>query len=284
MKQWLVIIAITVFLFSCQKENTTDPQTIPAKTELNVSYGTDPLQKMDIYLPAERSSSSTKVIILIHGGGWSQGDKSDFTVFVDTLKKRMPGYAIFNINYRLANGSTNFFPTQENDVKAAFEFIYAKRTEYKISEKFVLLGASAGGHLALLQGYKYNTPVKVKAVVDFFGPTDMTDLYNNPASPLIPASAVALIVGATPATNPTLYTQSSPVTFVNAQTPPTIILHGGVDPLVSPNQSIALKNSLQTAGVVNQYVFYPTESHGWLGANLTDSFDKIVAFLNANVN
>ena len=147
-----------------------------------------------------------------------------------------------------------------------------------------MLGASAGGHLSLLQAYKYSSPVKIKAVVDFFGPVDLVDMYNNPASIFAPPAALAAVVGATPTTNLTLYQQSSPINFVTAQSPPTIILQGGVDPLVSPSQSVALKTKLLAMGVINQYVFYPTESHGWTGANLTDSFDKIAVFLIANVN
>jgi acetyl esterase/lipase len=282
MKYYLFLLGI-IFI-GCQKETTPDPVPLSQQTLLNVAYGTDPAQKMDVYLPAGRASSSTRVMIMIHGGGWSTGDKTDFNEFVDSFKKREPGFAIFNINYRLSTGVINLFPIQENDVKAVVEFIYSKKNDYAISDKFVLLGGSAGGHLALLQGYKYSSPVKVKAIVDFFGPTDMTDLYNNPASPLVPPLSVALVVGATPISNPTLYQQSSPITFVTAQSPPTIILQGGLDPLVSPNQAIALRNKLQIAGVTYQYVFYPTEGHGWTGASLTDSFNKVEEFLNANVN
>ncbi len=278
MKYYLLVIGIV--LLGCQKENNS----ITEQTSLNIAYGTDQAQKMDIYLPADRSSASTKVIILIHGGGWNQQDKSDFDPYVDTLKKRLPGYAIFNINYRLATGLINFFPIQETDIKAAVEFIFSKTAEYKVSQKFVMLGASAGAHLCLLQAYKYSMPLKIKAVVDFFGPTDITELYNNPASIFVPASAVAAIVGATPTSNPTLYQQSSPINFVTAQSPPTIILQGGADVLVSPSQSSTLNTKLQTMGVVHQYVFYPSENHGWSGANLSDSFDKIQAFLMANVN
>ena len=279
-----IALLLLPFLSSCQKEDSPDiPSEVSALSIPNQAYGTDPAQKMDIYLPAGRSNS-TKVMILFHGGAWSTGDKADFNEYVDTLKRRLPAYAIFNVNYRLSTGAVNLFPTQENDVKSAFEFIYSKRSEYKISDKFILLGASAGGHLALLQGLKQPSPVKVKAIVDFFGPTELVDLYNNPASPLISSALVAQVIGATPTSNPTLYQQSSPINFVDAQSPPTIILQGGLDPLVSPSQSVALKNKLQTMGVVNQYVFYPTESHGWIGANLIDSFDKIQAFLAANVN
>jgi acetyl esterase/lipase len=280
-KYWFLLFSFA--FVCCQKGNDEVPSLLSEKTVLNASYGTDAAQKMDVYLPANRSSS-TKVLILIHGGGWNIGDKSDFTPYVDTLKRRLPGYAVFNINYRLATGTTNLFPTQENDIKAAIEYIFSKTNEYNISEKIVLLGASAGAHLSLLEAYKNTMPGKVKAVVDFFGPTDLIDMYNNPASPLAPAAALAAIVGATPLSNPTLYQQSSPINFVTAQSPPTIILQGGVDVLVSPSQSLTLKNKLETLGVVNQYVFYPSENHGWSGADLVDSFDKIAAFLTVNVN
>ena len=282
--KYSLVLLLALGLYACQKSVDPGNTALPESNSYNVSYGTDAAQKMDVLLPAGRSTATTKVIILIHGGGWSTGDKSDFNTYVDTLKDRLPGYAIININYRLASGTSNLFPTQENDVKAAIEFIYSKRTEYNISDKFVLLGASAGAHLSLLQAYKYSSPVKIKAVVDFFGPTDLADMYNNPASIFAPPSALAAVVGATPTTNLTLYQQSSPITFVSAQSPPTIILQGGIDPLISPNQAIALNNKLQTMGAIHQYVFYPTESHGWVGADLVDSFDQIEAFLTANVN
>ena len=284
MKHCIPLIFL-LFVISCQKEtnpgNTNTAET--EKTLLNVSYGADAKQNMDVYLPAGRTAGNTKVMILIHGGAWATGDKTDFGAFVDTLKVRLPGYAIFNINYRLATASGNFFPAQENDIKAAFDFIVSKSAEYKISQKIVLLGASAGGHLALLQGYKYMTPVKVKAVIDFFGPTDMTEMYNHPADPsLLPI--LTLLLGGTPVTNAAMYQQSSPLNFVTAQSPPTIILQGGVDPVVPVAQSTSLDAKLQTMGVVHQYVFYPTEGHGWSGANLTHSFNAIQAFLTANVN
>src|SRR5436190_20202373 len=98
MKNWLLVLTVIVTLASCKKEDAV----LAAQNQANVAYGTDAAQKMDIYLPAGRSGSSTKVIILIHGGGWSTGDKADFNSYVDTLKRRLPGYAIFNINYRLA--------------------------------------------------------------------------------------------------------------------------------------------------------------------------------------
>ena len=285
----IVLFAITTLLFFSCKKSTSDaglilePAILQASTQQNIAYGTDPLQKMDVYLPGGRSAT-TKVLVMIHGGGWSTGDKSELTVYVDTMKKRLPDYAIININYRLVVNTTNTFPTQENDVKAALDFIYSKRNEFKISDKYVLLGVSAGAHLALLQAYKYTSPVKIKAVVDFFGPTDMAAMYNDPASIFAPPSSISqLFNGATPASNPMVYSQSSPITFANAQAVPTIILHGGTDPLVKVTQATTLRDKLISFNIANQYVFYPTLGHGWAGADLTDSFNKIQAFLTLYV-
>lgn len=283
MRTLFAFVLVTFLLYSCQKDTAGPIPPLPAQTQLDVSYGTDSLQKMDIYLPAGRSAGSTKVFIMIHGGAWAAGDKSEFNAYKDTLKRRFPDYAIFNINYRLATGTAHFFPTQENDVKAALDYIYNKREDYGISDKFVLFGGSAGGHLALLQAYKYSSPVKIKAVVDFFGPTELISMYNSPPNPLIPLLLIQ-VIGGTPVTHATMYQQSSPLHFVSAQSPPTIIFHGGLDIVVAPSQSVLLKDGLVTAGVTHQYFFYPSEAHGWSGASLGDSFQKIQAFINAHVN
>lgn len=284
MKRIVLFIIPTLIFFSCKKSGTDiipePPAPIAASTLLNVAYGTDPLQKMDIYLPASRSTGSTKLLIMIHGGGWNSLDKTDLTQYVDTMRKRLPSYAIININYRLVTNTSNFFPTQENDVKAAVEFIYGKRSEYLISDKFVMLGVSAGAHLAMLQTYKYSSPVKIQAVINFFGPNNMTTMYTNPASIFAPPSGISqLFNGATPTTDSLRYAQSSPINYINIQSSPTIFFHGGTDLVVGVNQATALRAKLLTSAVPNQYVFYPTEGHGWGGANLIDSFDKIQAFL-----
>jgi acetyl esterase/lipase len=281
---FLLPVLISVIVISCQKEISVEngENIISASTITNVAYGTDPLQNMDVYLPAGRSVIATKVIILVHGGAWILGDKSDFATFIDTLKQRFPEYAIFNINYRLSDFPNNVFPAQELDVKAAVEYIYNRRSEYLVGDKFVLLGASSGAHLSLLQAYKNSSPVKIKVVVDFFGPTDMNDLYNNPG--IVTANNIAAIVGATPTTNPAIYQQSSPINFVSAASAcPTIILQGGADPLVNAEtQSGALRDKLQVAGVPVQYVLYPGKGHGddWDDATFLDAFNKIQAFVN----
>ena len=254
----------------------------PSETLTNVSYGNDPKQKMDIHLPEDRSADSTRLVIVIHGGGWNGGDKAELTPYITELQKRLPRYAFANINYRLFNLNTgnNRFPAQEDDVEAAVKFLSSKSSEYKVSQNIILLGASAGAHLALLEGYKNTSSGNIKAIVSFFGPSDLTELYNNPGNPGIPLLLNAL-TGTSPSENKTLYQQYSPIHFVTAQAPPTLLLQGGRDVLVPESQSVLLKNKLQKLGVTHQYIYYPNEGHGWRGSNLSDSLEKIATFLSS---
>ena len=281
----LLALLLTMSIFtSCQRtESSTAVNNtyLPANNFTNVSYGKDSLQKMDIYLPAKRTDS-TKVIVLIHGGGWAGGDKSEFIAAIPVLQQKLPQYAIFNINYRLANQMTNHFPTQENDVQAALQFITGKAAEYSISKDLVLLGASAGAHLALLQAYKYTTPVVLGAVISFFGPTDMADMYNRQSNSYY-KMALQLLIGGTPDAKPNVFTQSSPIHFVSRQSPPTLLLHGGADGLVPVSHSKRLKEKLENENVPAELVIYPTEGHGWYGANLTNSYERIEKFLKTHI-
>ncbi|HEY0676769.1 MAG TPA: alpha/beta hydrolase [Chitinophagaceae bacterium] len=283
MKVLISILLASISLAACSKSDKDNgPSNLPESTTKNVSYGSDAFQVMDVYLPAGRSSSSTKAMLLVHGGGWTGGDKSEFDPYISALKQRFPDYAFFNVNYRLANNNVNKFPAQENDLKSAMEFVSGKLGEYKISGTFVYLGFSAGAHLAMLQGYKHTSPVKPAAIVTFFGPTDLVEMHNNPISPYAPLLLEALL-GFTPQQNLSAYQQSSPAFFVNSSAAPTMILHGGQDNVVAPSQSDILKNKLQAAGVAHEYIVYPNEGHGWFGTTLDDSFNKIQAFLSAKV-
>ena len=278
MKNILPILFL-LSLFACRKENSeVDPGPGPDSVSVDVSYGNDSAQMMDVYLPAERNAATTRFMVLIHAGRWKDGDKSQFTGFVDSLRKRFPSWAFFNVNYRLYKDGKNVFPTQENDIKAALEFILNKSAEYQVSKTHVLIGASAGGHLALLQAYK-NSTVPPKAVVSFFGPTDLAALYKEATDLYVQISLTAL-TGTTPQLHSDTYRQSSPIQFVNSKSCPTLILHGDKDPMVPISQSQLLKAKLDHEGVANELVVYPGLGHGWVGSPLTDSFNHLEAFLH----
>lgn len=284
--KFLGVIMVSIVLFSCEKEQSAENNMVAGATFLNVPYGTDPLQTMDIYLPAGRSSSLTKAMVLIHGGAWVSGDKSELTPFVDTFKRRLPDYAIFNINYRLSAAPNNLFPTQENDVKAAMEFIDGKLALYGISNKFAIIGASAGGHLALLQGYKYNGPIKPKVLASLSGPTDLAQMFTNPVggNPVL-SILLASAIGKTLTQDPQLYANSSPVNFITSVSPATLLLYGSDDPLVSATQATIARDKLIAANVTNQYVLYGGAEHvdTWDNLVLFDVFNRLQAFMIANV-
>lgn len=284
MKRIFSVLFVSVFFVACQKEAAEiKEQQLPEQSANDINYGPDASQRMDVYLPAGRTTTATKAVVVIHGGAWISGDKADMNQFIPVIKQHLPQYAIFNINYRLGSlPSTNPFPTQESDVKAAVDFILNKAAEYKFNTaKVVLLGASAGGHLALLQAYKQTSP-KVKAVVSLFGPADIAALHNSYLANSVNQLAIQLLLGGTPLTNPASYQASSPVHFVDAQSPPTLLFHGTADPVVPIAQSTALKTKLETAGVNVKMVSYTNAGHGdWDNATFANAYEEIVGFLTA---
>ncbi len=271
---------MTVGNVSCKKKDSTNNNTISALELKDVSYGSDPAQKMDVYLPANRSSSNTKALVLIHGGAWISGDKADFNDVITALKPLLPDFAFFNINYRLAAfPNVNVWPTQVNDVNAALSFINSKASDYLVNtSKMGIGGASAGAHLALIKAYQ--SPANFKAVADLFGPTDMKDMYNsNPSYQMV----LGLFMSGTPTANPSAYTSASPLYMVNTNTPPTIIFHGTLDNLVPVHQSDSLNNRLANFNITRQYVKYVGAGHGWTGSDLTDTYLKLAAFIKQHV-
>lgn len=286
-KQLVVISFVAFFISSCSKstDTVTPPNTTNTASKLdtmNVAYGIEAAQKMDIYLPANRSDANTKVFVMIHGGAWTAGDKSDFNSTIPSIQSGLSNYTIININYRLAvPPSTNLWPTQINDVNAAFDYIIANANYYHYNpNKIVVMGASAGAHLGMLKAYKYNSNNRIKTVVDYFGPTDMADLYNFQVG--LQKQLFELFMGGTPTSVPTVYTNASPLFSVNASSPPTIIFHGTADNVVPLSQSTRLKTALQTASVTQQYTEYVGDGHGFNSTNSSDAYTKFIAFCLAN--
>lgn len=283
MKRILVYLTLVVFVTSCTKDSGSGGNTAQQElilTDVAYTSSSSVEQKMDVYLPANRSTATTYTLIMIHGGSWSGGDKSDFNTDLATLRPMLGNYAVFNINYRLANGSSVLLQQQIDDVNSALSFIYSKANEYAINtSKIGVMGASAGAHLALLKSYKYNTDNKIVAVVDLFGPTDMTAMYNNHPYPIYAQPIIQNVMGTTPTTNASAYFNGSPINFVTTNTPPTIIFHGTADEVVPIAQSINLRNALDVANVSYSYNTYTGEGHGWTGAYLTDTYNKAVNFI-----
>lgn len=250
-----------LFLSGCSSEQDLEPDFLPAKDLLNESYGSSPKQNMDVYLPGGRSASETPLLIYIHGGAWIDGDKSEFLQVKPVLEQEFPGYAFVSLNYRLFDFTTgaNGISDQEQDIKDALEFIESQLSDWNISDDFIISGASAGGHLALLHAFKNNRS-DLKAAIAFFPPTDLMELYkfNN-----LTALGLAALLKGTPSTAPASYLNSSPVTFVDTQDVPTIFFHGDLDSVVPISQSLLLKEVLQEENVRHQFTLVPGQGHGF---------------------
>lgn len=284
-----LLIPAFVFFSSCKKKDNTDDtdedffyKTEQAYTLSDVSYGSDSRHVMDIYLPANRSSSSTKVFVLIHGGGWSSGSKEDFSYFFDNLKLLYPNHAIININYRLGTVSSPGYPKQINDIQAALEHIQLPK--YEVSREYFLVGSSAGGHLSLLYGYAFDPNHYVKGICNTVGPTDFTDpAYTD--NILFQYGLVNLVGPYTYAQNPQLYEEVSPASHVSSTSPKTISFFGDSDELIPPSQLALLHDKLNAHGVYNEATLYAGEGHGgWSQENATDYAVKLVNFVNEHFN
>jgi len=287
MKKSLYFCILSLFIvlnYSCSSDDTTlnitptptDPSTVAAATLLDVSYGTDDDQKYDIYLPQNRTLD-TKVLILVHGGAWVGGDKSNMSEYVELLQVDLPQYAIVNINYRLATVTTPPFPMQLDDISLIINDLKARNEEYVISEDYGFLGTSAGAHLSLLWSYAYDTQGDVNMVASIVGPTNLADdAYVNSDNPEI--QQIFSIFGSQ--LDAAYLEANSPLSSATSAAPPTLLFYGGQDPLVPNSQGMDLSDRLTQLSVTHEFTFYPEEGHGWGGENAIDTWNKFTTFVN----
>jgi acetyl esterase/lipase len=213
-------------------------------------------------------------VIVIHGGSWKGGEKSDFASYDRWLAAG--GRVVFDVEYRLANGAQRF-PAQVLDIKCAIAWVKSHAAQYHVDpERLALLGRSAGGQLALLAAYTANDPTlqprscdaqdtSVRAVISFYGPTDMAWDYTHPGRPDVIDTPRVFenYLGGSPASAPQAYASASPVEHVGPQSPPTLFLHGGHDQLVRPENVERIMPKLAAAGVAVTYVYLPWANHGF---------------------
>lgn len=278
-----------LILFFALMINTSYPKPVavtPAakplapRNLLNVSYGKDAAQKMDVYLPVNRDKKATNILLLVHGGSWANGDKKEFDRYISSLQKFLPNYAIVNMNYRLAYAQSNIFPAQLEDVDTVIGFIKTQADEYSVNaDKIIILGASAGAHLGMLKAYKENGDNRIKAVIDLFGPNDLVWLYTHHPFLSVSQSLLQNFLGTTYPENPGLYKEASPINYLTPQSPPTMIFHGGADYVVPISESKRLQQKLDSLHVENKFISYPNGEHGLYTTDHSDMYSKMASFL-----
>ena len=276
---------LCIGLLSCSETNSDDSDfgiLNPSEVyeAFDISYGEDTDQVFDVYLPANRTLN-TKTIILVHGGGWTSGDKSDMNLYKSLLKEQLPTYAIVNINYRLATNDTSPYPMQINDITSVVNYLVTNQILYSISEDIGFVGVSAGAHLSLLWSYAFDAENQTKMVGSVVGPTNFTDpaYLENIDYPffqdIINTFGVDLSIE--------FLEDVSPYHKVTASAPPTIMFYGGEDPLIPTSQGMALRDRLDELNVINEFTLYPEEGHGWSGLNLLDTTIKLKAFIETHL-
>jgi len=261
---WLILATI---FYSCQPDNTIDPPPPPGPltdtTIQNISYGANASQKLDLGLPAGRTTQ-TPLVIIVHGGGWSTGDKTELTWLLNGLKQK--GFATANINYRLILSSPDNYKMQLDDLDSAIQFTLRMASVHSFnSQKLYIVGHSAGGHLSLAYAYTRNTNGKIKAAGSLAGPTDLFAMsyYNfNIYNPILePFLGIPLFPSSATATQ--RYQNCSPRYTATSNAPATIFFHGDLDFVVAPDQSSGMYAKLGTLSVDRKIINYPLVFHDW---------------------
>lgn len=285
-----IALCMSFVFMSCTKDDVTpggggSGGPLLERVIKDTAYGTDPLQRMDIFLPAGRTAA-TKVVIFIHGGGWEAGSKNDgeYLQIVNLIRQKWPDAAVANINYRLTTNPAVHYTEMMADISAAVNFLVDNKTSFITSDTLTMVGASAGAHLAMLYTYKYNDKNYVKAVADFFGPATFTDWeWYNTYNIFLARYIKDLLIAFNGAPwNTTLYDSNSPLALATAQSKPTIIFHGTLDLVVPLYQSQWLRNKLNTLNVPHEYYDY-VDGHGFNPTNSADAVTKAVVFLKKHL-
>lgn len=278
----LFILSFSIMISSCTKDQGKSDEYDPARSKimLDETYGSGTRQVADVYLPANRNEN-TKVVIMMHGGAWAEGNKTDLNSVINLIRNQWPEVAIINMNYRLAdNTPANYHPGQMNDLNVLIDYITAKSDLWKVGDKIAITGVSAGGHLGLLYSYAYNTANQVKAVVSIVGPTDFSDpVYTgNPLFQLIAAN----LLGKTWLQDADLHRSVSPALRVTATSPPTFMAYGTLDPVVPISNAATLRSRLQALNITHTYVEYPNEGHEFSNPTIANLVPQVITFLKQN--
>jgi len=218
---------------------------------------------LDVYRPTGTPAKPRPVVLYAFGGGWIVGNRHQVGQF-GFVRLVDRGFAVVAADYRYS--TTARFPAQIDDVRAAIRWIRVNAEAYGFDpDRVAILGPSAGGHLAAFAGTSGDaadanargaepTSVRVQAVVDFFGPTDLSvyqeqhrenGLGNTRQLDLF----LVPFLGGPVSENADRARLANPITYVDPEDPPFLIIHGDADPIVPYQQSVILRDALRSAGV-----------------------------------
>lgn len=289
----ICFIVGTLALVACSAAAPLQSAAPAPKLEKNIVYGSPGGENLmfDFTRPTT-GNGPFPLIIWLHGGGWRQGNRSDYHEGMLGFAKL--GYAGATLQYRFA--PKHKFPAQIEDLRMALAFLRANAVKYKLDPNRIgVVGASAGGHLGLLLGLAPESSGQpspgIRAVVSYGGPAHFPSWR-------IGAEAEKFLrdgVGAngldglladflgTADRNAPIMTIVSPAVHASKGDPAVLSLQGGADPLSPPQQALVLHTALRNAGVVEKVVVYPGGGHGLEGDQAGQSIVEMLNFLNTHV-
>ena len=245
--------------------------------QANIRYSLHPETVLDIVQARAPALKNRPGVIVIHGGGWVEGNKESVLErfclpFVEH------GFVVANVEYRLAQSATA--PAAVNDVLEAAKWFRDRAADYKVDpNQIIVTGNSAGGHLAMMVGMAPESAalgpsIKIAAIINFYGISDVPDQLQGPhlrpyAVTWIPEQLDRM----------ELAKKLSPITHVRKGLPPVLSIHGDADPVVPYEQSVRLTKELNAAGDQAELITVPGGQHGFPPEEMSKLWPQIFNWL-----
>lgn len=246
-------------------------------------------QIVDIYVPATRGPHP--LVLYIHGGGWvgghtrHSGALANFPAVLAALAAE--GFTVASLEYRLSGEAK--FPAQVQDAKAALRFLAANAAQYRIDPARVgIWGGSAGGHLTALTALTCReasldpaaaNDVCATAAVTWYGVFDFAAMAAARAGAT--DGAAERLMGCTGPCTPEQYAPASPVTWIDRNDPPFLLIHGDEDKVVPVAQSHLAEARLRAAGVPVEAIYIPHVDHSFIGRTPAETREATLRATNA---
>ena len=243
-----------------------EPATPGARVERDVPYlEAGRAETGDLYLPSGGAPGERRpAVLIIHGGGWTGGDKHNAREINIGTNLAAHGYVALSINYALATSRHVTWPQNLHDCKTAVRWLRKNADRFQIDTNHIgVIGGSAGGHLAAMLAVTgpadHLDPTQpygefscaVQCAVDFYGPADLARHRD------------LAMLGKTRGQDLSIYRAASPITYADRRNPPILIVHGTADKTVNVNQSELFAAALEAAGAPHQLVIVPGAGHSF---------------------
>lgn len=216
--------------------------------------------KLNVYRPL--TPGKYPGLIVIYGGAWREGNPGDYESFSRYIAAQ--GYSVIAIDYRHAPQYK--FPTQLEDVQTALNYISDRADELEIDlQRVAIIGRSAGAQLASITTYKNQSPIKFKAIINYYGPANLVNGYRNPPSPnpIDTRQVLENFLGGTPETKLKLYQEASPINYLKPDLPPSLLIYAQRDHLVQAKYGKALYDQLQITNNCAALLTIPWAEHAF---------------------